>query len=113
MSRVRPDEILAAALTVCVVDLSDLCGKGKHADTVAARTIFVVLCRELTILSYPDISRLMGRTNHSTAVTAVRRYHANPEPLRARLEAVRVLAEAARRHRRKTNKAPELVEDMR
>jgi hypothetical protein len=31
------------------------------------------VCRKLTTLSFPEIARAMGRSNHSTVITAYRR----------------------------------------
>ena len=91
-SQIRPDEILQAVLAVCRADLADVCGRNRHVETVVARTIFAVLCRELTTRSYPEIAKFIARPNHSTCVTAVNRYRANPDPYRAQLERARALA---------------------
>lgn len=98
-SHIRPEEIMAAVLSVCRTDISAVCGTNRHEETVAARTIFCVLCRELTVLSYPEIAREMGGRNHSTAVTAVWRYRLRPEKWRGRLEVARTIAVGKRDRR--------------
>lgn len=98
-SHIRPEEIMAAVLAVCGTDISAVCGNNRHGETVAARTIFCVLCRELTVLSYTDIQRFLSRPNHSTCVTAVGRYRREPERYRGRLETARAMAVGARDRR--------------
>jgi chromosomal replication initiator protein len=67
------------------VDLSDFMGKGRHQRVVLARSLCSYICRRLTTLSFPEIARAMGRTNHSTVITAHRRVErdlkAKPLPL--------------------------------
>jgi chromosomal replication initiator protein len=67
------------------VDLSDFMGKGRHQRVVLARSLCSYICRRLTTLSFPEIARAMGRTNHSTVITAHRRVErdlkAKPVPL--------------------------------
>lgn len=91
-SYVRPEEILAAVLHITHADEAHFCGRGRTVEVVDARTIFCVLCRELTCLSYPEIARFMCRPNHSTCATAVARYHRTPERWRVLLDAARALA---------------------
>lgn len=38
---------------------------GRHARTVAARQLIVVLARKLTLMSYPEIAIAMRRRSHS------------------------------------------------
>ena len=45
----------------------------KHATTTSARAIITLLCKKTTTLSYPEIARKMGKTNHSTVITAHQR----------------------------------------
>jgi chromosomal replication initiator protein len=55
------------------VDLPDFMGKGRHKRVVLARSLVASLCRKLTTMSFPEIARAMGRSNHSTIITAQRR----------------------------------------
>ena len=91
-SHIRPEEIMAAVLSVCRTDISAVCGTNRHEETVAARTIFAVLCRELTTRSYPEIALHIGRRSWSGSINAVSRYRDNPGTYRSRLEHARALA---------------------
>src|SRR5262249_39963932 len=55
------------------VELNDFMGKGRHPRVVLARSLCSFICRKLTTLSFPEIARAMGRSNHSTVITAHRR----------------------------------------
>lgn len=56
------------------VDVQEFMGKGRHKRVVLAREVTAHLCRQLTTLSYPEIARAMGRSNHSTIITAHKRF---------------------------------------
>ena len=92
----RPRRPIAAQTIVAEVcrglnvELSDFMGKGRHQRVVLARSMCSFICRKLTTLSFPEIARAMGRTNHSTVITAHRRVErdlakAKQEPLPAEL----------------------------
>jgi chromosomal replication initiator protein len=91
----RPRRPIAAQTIVAEVcrglnvELSDFMGKGRHQRVVLARSLCSFICRKLTTLSFPEIARAMGRTNHSTVITAHRRVErdlkAKPQPLPAEL----------------------------
>ncbi|HEX2836566.1 MAG TPA: helix-turn-helix domain-containing protein [Phycisphaerales bacterium] len=55
------------------VDVGEFMGRGRHKRVVFARSVAAHLSRELTTQSFPEIARAMGRTNHSTVITAQRR----------------------------------------
>jgi len=55
------------------VDMSEFGGAGRHKRVVLARALAAHLARLLTTQSFPEIARAMGRTNHSTVITAQRR----------------------------------------
>jgi chromosomal replication initiator protein len=64
------------AATVCEelgVTEAQLAGRGRHAQVVLARAVLIQLCRELTTMSFPEIARAMGKSNHSTVITAAQR----------------------------------------
>jgi hypothetical protein len=48
--------------------------KCRHERVVLAREIITVLCRQFTMMSFPEIARAMGRPNHSTVITAFQRF---------------------------------------
>lgn len=72
----RPVRVERIMQTVCEslgVSPQEFCGHGRHRRFVLARALTVLLARERTNLSYPEIARAMGRPNHSTVITAHRR----------------------------------------
>lgn len=46
----------------------------RHRRTVAARQLIVVLARQFTIMSGPEIAIAMKRRNHSTVFTQIKRW---------------------------------------
>lgn len=83
MSRpMRPIKVADIATTVCselMVDLSEMLGRSRHRRVVLARQLTAHLARKLTTHSYPEIAQQMGRTNHSTIVTACKRVEGDIE----------------------------------
>jgi len=76
MRPVRPIRFAAIVETVCTelnVDAAELKSASRHRQVVLARSLAVHLARRLTTMSYPDIARQLGRSNHSTVVTAAQR----------------------------------------
>ena len=77
-SRVRRpvggDVILAEACKALRVEVVDVHGKGRHPRVVMARAMVAYLCRTLTTLSFPEIASIIRRNNHSTVITAFRRF---------------------------------------
>lgn len=72
----RPITVEHVVAEVCrslCVDLADFMGKGRHKRVVLARSLVSTLSRRLTTMSFPEIARAMGRTNHSTVITAQKR----------------------------------------
>lgn len=72
----RPIPVQAIVEHVCKslhVDLGEFAGKGRHKRVVFARSVVAHLSRQMTTQSFPEIARAMGRTNHSTIITAQRR----------------------------------------
>ena len=68
------ETIIARVCRLVRVDPTDIFGSGRHKAVVLARVLIVAAARRATILSFPDIARVMGRPNHSTAVTEWNRY---------------------------------------
>ena len=63
--------------TVCdelSVSISDLKGKGRRKKVVLARELIIHLARQLTSKSFPEIAHAIGRPNHSTVITAAKRF---------------------------------------
>ena len=71
--RVRLRDIVEASAATLGVSVSELMGRGRHKRVVLARSIASYLGREMTSHSTPEIAVKLGRTNHSTVVTASRR----------------------------------------
>lgn len=72
----RPIAIQTIVEQVCKgvsVDIGEFAGSGRHKRVVFARSVAAHLARQLTTQSFPEIARAMGRTNHSTIITAQRR----------------------------------------
>ncbi|MBS0187936.1 MAG: hypothetical protein JSS51_07695 [Planctomycetes bacterium] len=67
---VSADLVIATTLAHLKIDLLDISGPGRHYRAVLARGIIVCLLRELTTLSFPDIARRIGKTNHSSTITS-------------------------------------------
>lgn len=62
--------------TVCVelaVTREQVLGSGRHRHVVLARSAVMSLARQLTSMSYPEIAAALGRSNHSTVITACQR----------------------------------------
>jgi len=73
----RPDVSVASIMSAVAerfgVEVSRLAGNSRHRDVVLARSVAAYLARRLTTRSFPEIARAMGRSNHSTIVTASQR----------------------------------------
>lgn len=68
------DVVLGEVCKALHVEISEVFGKGRHPRVVLARALTAYLCRTLTTLSFPEIARIMGRDNHSTVITAHKRF---------------------------------------
>lgn len=72
----RPIRVEVIAAEVCQtlgVEYGEMCGRGRHARVVLARSLTAWLSRRLTTMSFPEIARAMGRPNHSSVITACQR----------------------------------------
>lgn len=56
------------------VSFSELIGRDRHAAVIEARRVIVVLLRERTRMSYPEIARALYRRNHSSFAHRYWRY---------------------------------------
>ena len=70
---VRVESIMSAVAERFGVEISRLAGNSRQRDVVLARSVAAYLARRLTTRSFPEIARAMGRSNHSTIVTASQR----------------------------------------
>jgi chromosomal replication initiator protein len=68
------DSIIQAVCDELSVSISDLKGKGRRKKVVLARELIVHLARQLTSKSFPEIAHAIGRPNHSTVITAAKRF---------------------------------------
>lgn len=71
---VRMETICSEVCRTLGVQLEEVLGRSKHARVVLARTLCTFLARKLTTMSFPEIARSLGRGNHSTVVTANKRF---------------------------------------
>jgi chromosomal replication initiator protein len=71
---VAGEVVLSEICKAVGVEVLDVHGKGRHARVVLARGLVAYLCRTLTTLSFPEIAGIMGRDNHSTVITAFKRF---------------------------------------
>jgi chromosomal replication initiator protein len=68
------DSIICSVCDELSVSISDLKGKGRRKKVVLARELIVHLARQLTSKSFPEIAYALGRSNHSTVITAAKRF---------------------------------------
>ncbi len=84
-SPISIDSIICAVCTELSVCRGDLRGKGRQKKVVLARELIVHIARQLTSKSFPEIAHELGRSNHSTVITAAKRFRdrlVGSEPLR-------------------------------
>ena len=67
------ESILQTVTARMRIHRSRVLGHSRHRAVVGARSMVVYLARQLTAMSYPEIAAAMGRSNHSTVITAARR----------------------------------------
>lgn len=70
---IRFDNVRDSVCQMLEVEHKDLGASGRHKRVVMARALITMLCKKTTTLSYPEIARKMGKTNHSTVITAHQR----------------------------------------
>jgi chromosomal replication initiator protein len=76
---VRVEQIVREVCACLGVSAEDLRGNGRHARVVLGRSLVVLLARELTTMSFPELARAIGRPNHSSVITAHKRVLAQIE----------------------------------
>lgn len=72
-------DILAEVCEFYRVKKIDIFSRRRTADIVYPRQIAMALCRELTLHSFPSISRYFGDRDHTTALHAARRIEKRAE----------------------------------
>jgi chromosomal replication initiator protein len=86
------EEIQAAAAASFGLSRAELVAPGRAATPLRARQVAILLTREMTDLSLPQIGRVFGGRDHSTILNAIRRAEsevdADPE-LRSRVAELR------------------------
>lgn len=70
---IRFEQILDAVAEHTGVPRAQIVGSGRQQPAVIARSLVIHLARALTTLSYPEIAAVMGRSTHSTIITAAQR----------------------------------------
>ncbi len=68
------ETIISRICQEMTVSKSDLIGKGRQKKVVMARELIVHTARNLTSKSFPEIAHAIGRPNHSTVITAAKRF---------------------------------------
>jgi len=74
---IRPIDLETIISSICqemTVSKTDLKGKGRQKKVVLARELIVHIARNLTTKSFPEIAYAIGRPNHSTVITAAKRF---------------------------------------
>lgn len=70
---VRFDDIQATVCAHFNVAALQIAGSSRHRMVVLARAILIHLTRQMTTLSFPEIAAALGKSSHSTVVTAGQR----------------------------------------
>ncbi len=70
---VTADGILNATAELFRFSVDEIVGPRRQRPLVKARQISMYVFRELTELSYPDIARVFGGRDHTTAIHAVQK----------------------------------------
>jgi len=70
---VRFEQIMKIVCEQLGVERDRLTSRCRHRRIVLARSLLIYLARKLTTLSYPELARALGKSNHSTIVTADQR----------------------------------------
>jgi chromosomal replication initiator protein len=76
-SRPTVEEIQSQVATAFGVSRAELVGGSRAAAPLRARQVAILLTREATDLSLPQIGRLYGGRDHSTVLNSLRRVEAN------------------------------------
>ena len=70
---ITPDMIIKSICAHYKINIDDLCSKSRKREVLKPRQIAMYLCRELTDISLPDIGRLLGGKDHTTALYSIRK----------------------------------------
>lgn len=69
------------AAEACGVRVRDVLGPSKEASVSRARHIAAYLLRTHCLMSFPEVARELGRRDHTTAMSSVRRVESSAELL--------------------------------
>ena len=86
------EDIQAATAASFGLSRAELIAPGRAATPLRARQVAILLTREMTDLSLPQIGRLFGGRDHSTILNAIRRAESEVESdpeLRSRIDELR------------------------
>jgi chromosomal replication initiator protein len=86
------DEIQAVVASSFGISTADLIGPARTAEPARARHIAILLTRESTSLSLPEIGQRFGGRDHSTVLNSIRRAEAaitDDEQIRTRVNSLR------------------------
>lgn len=72
-SPLTPSWVLAAVATTWDVTPAEVCGPSRQRRLVDARHVVVYLARNLLGVSWSEAAELVGRGDHTTAISAYRR----------------------------------------
>lgn len=72
-SRIAPQDILDVVAEHFQIPLKTLTGVERRHSTTYARQVAMFLCRSLLGASYPELGRIFGGKDHSTAMYAVKK----------------------------------------
>jgi len=70
---VHIDTIVDVVCRQLSVTRAQVLSKSRQRHVVLARALITHLARRMTTMSYPEIAQAVGRTNHSTVITAAQR----------------------------------------
>ncbi len=70
---ITPEIILEATAELFGLPIEQIIGPRRQRPLVKARQVSMYVFRELTDLSYPDIARIFGGRDHTTAIHAVKK----------------------------------------
>ncbi len=70
---ITPDLIINSICEYYRIEKDELCSKSRKREILKPRQIAMYLCRELTDRSLPEIGRLLGGKDHSTALHSIKK----------------------------------------
>ena len=90
---ITPDLILQAATKLFGLTAEEMLSSSRTRPLVNARQISMYVCRELTDLSFPQIAKAFGKSDHTTVIHAVNKIEKQMAERRAVYEQVNELTQ--------------------